>query len=75
MDAVVHPYRPEDLEHSALATLLQNARFRWLLSTYRQELYIQAFGEPFFTQDVQLAVCNHTAGTCQRRLECLWKNY
>lgn len=74
--ADVKPYRPGDLKHEDLVRLLKEAKFRWMLSEYRNNLYVRELGEPFLTRDVQLKATNYRQdGGKERRVECVWKNY
>ena len=59
-------------DHPRLVAALKKARFSWMLTEYRQDLYVRAFGEPSWTTEVQLA-CDGR-GT-SRRVECVWKNF
>jgi len=62
--------------HGEMVEVLTNARFRWMLSEYRQPIYLEAFGEPFWQREVQLRATNfHYDGGKKRRTECLWRNY
>jgi site-specific DNA-adenine methylase len=72
MSARVHAYDSSKFDHQALVRELESAKYRWLLSEYRQPLYVEAFGEPFWRKDVQVAVGSKRA---KRQFECLWKNY
>ena len=66
-----------DFDHVGMVKALKDAKFRWLLSEYRQEFYMSAFGEPFFIKDVQLVGTDYSLanGGKERRIECMWKNY
>jgi len=74
--AKVHGYAPDDIDHIEMVEILKNARFRWLLSEYYQPIYVEAFGLPFWTKDMQLCSTNfrHDGGK-EKRIECLWRNY
>jgi site-specific DNA-adenine methylase len=74
--AQVHSYRPSDINHLELVDELKSAKYRWILSEYPNDLYLEAFGPPFWTKDVQLCSTNFRddAGK-ERRVECLWRNY
>lgn len=61
-----------DFDFDGLVTVLRRARFRWMLTEYRQPFYVRAFGEPVFQKTVQLA-CDGI-GTRQR-VECVWTNF
>jgi hypothetical protein len=51
---------------------LKSARFKWMLTEYRQPTYVMAFGEPVWKKTVQVA----TAVKKQwQATECVWKNY
>jgi site-specific DNA-adenine methylase len=74
--AKVHGYGPGDIDHIEMVSILKKARFRWLLSEYYQPIYVEAFGEPFWTKGMQLCATNfrHDGGK-KKRVECLWRNY
>jgi site-specific DNA-adenine methylase len=74
--AKVHGYGPGDIDHIEMVSILIKARFRWLLSEYYQPIYVEAFGEPFWTKGMQLCATNfrHDGGK-EKRIECLWRNY
>jgi site-specific DNA-adenine methylase len=69
--ASVGPYSASDLDHKRLIIWLKYAKFPWLLCEYRHPIYVKAFGEPFWTQEVHRFA--HQNGG--RRTECMWKNY
>jgi site-specific DNA-adenine methylase len=74
--AQVHSYRPCDINHLELVDELKSAKYRWILSEYPNDLYLDAFGPPFWTKDVQLCSTNfRDDGGKERRVECLWRNY
>lgn len=63
-------------DHAGMLTMLHKAKFRWLLTEYRQDFYVEHFGEPFYQRDVQLAGTNLKLNNGKsRRVECMWKNY
>ena len=64
-------YSDDDIDHRQLVKALQAAPYRWILSEYRNDLYVGAFGEPFWSKDVHRS-CNPEGG---RRVECMWKNF
>ena len=69
--ASLDSYSASDLDHKRLIIWLKYAKFRWLLCEYRHSIYVKAFGEPFWTQEVHRFA--HQNGG--RRTECMWKNY
>jgi site-specific DNA-adenine methylase len=74
--AKVHGYGKGDMNHTEMIDVLKTAKFRWLLSEYEHPLYLEAFGQPFWTKNVQLCSTNfRNAGGKERRVECLWRNY
>ena len=73
MSGDVKTYSPDTVDFPHLFRLLENARFRWLLSEYPEAVYFEHFGDPCFVQDVKL-LCTRD-GEEQMRTECLWKNY
>lgn len=64
-------YSDKDIDHCQLVEELKAAPFRWILSEYRNDLYVRAFGEPFWLKEVHRS-CNPQGG---RRVECMWKNF
>jgi site-specific DNA-adenine methylase len=69
----VKTYSSKTIDFDYLFRLLENARFKWLLSEYPEQIYLDHFGDPCFVQDVKL-LCTRDGGE-QIRTECLWKNY
>jgi site-specific DNA-adenine methylase len=61
-----------EFDFFGMIDVLSKARFRWMLTEYRQEFYINAFGQPCYTKPVQLA-CDGRG--LRRRVECVWKNF
>jgi hypothetical protein len=41
------------LNHEEMVSMLKTAKFRWMLTEYRQPLYVEAFGDPFAEIKVQ----------------------
>ena len=74
--ADVRSYK-SNLDYAELAHHLKTAKFRWMLTEYRHDLYLRQLGEPFFTKDTQLIAADHRLENRgkERRLECVWKNY
>lgn len=56
-----------------IATLLR-ARFRWVLSEYREIGYVSAFGEPLSTREYQLKVSGAGDSRDRSNIECIWAN-
>ena len=78
LGAKVHGYGVGDLDHAELVAELKNAKYRWLLSEYHNPLYVDAFGPPFWTKNVQLCSTNFLHNRDHgraRRVECLWRNF
>ena len=75
INAKVLAYKNNTLSHRKMAEDLKNAKFKWLLSEYDNQLYRDIIGPPFATKDVQLSVGFETTLLSQRRIECVWKNY
>jgi site-specific DNA-adenine methylase len=67
-------YDADTLHHEELVAILRKAKFKWMLSEFRQPLYVKAFGEPLWTRNVQLVGTN-VGSVKQRRNECVWTNY
>lgn len=59
-------------DHLGMVRLLSRAKFRWMLTEYEQDIYLDAFGEPQYKQVVQLACDGRGYDT---RTECVWTNY
>ena len=71
----VGAYSAESICPTELIEHLKAAKFNWVLTEYRQPLYIKAFGEPVYQKEVQLQTTNFAVtGGKERRLECLWTN-
>jgi len=74
--ATVHGYGAYDLDHAEMINALKHAPYSWILCEYLHPLYIEAFGEPFWTKDMQLCATNFRIdGGKEKRVECLWKNF
>jgi site-specific DNA-adenine methylase len=61
-----------NFNHQGMVKLLENAKFKWMLTEYEQPIYLAAFGEPRYRQVVQLA-CDGRGN--RSRTECVWTNY
>jgi len=72
IDCAVGPFNPDSVVHSELIEVLQRAKFKWLLSEFRQPVYVQAFGEPLYELPLHPKAGLNVPGDC--RLECLWGN-
>jgi site-specific DNA-adenine methylase len=59
-------------DHAGMVRLLKKAKFKWMLTEYEQDFYLDAFGEPCYRQGVQLA-CDGRGN--RNREECIWINY
>jgi len=59
-------------DFDGLLGTLKRAKFRWMLTEYRQPFYVEALGEPQLQKSMQLA-CDGI-GTRQR-VECVWTNF
>ena len=69
-----HPgaYDPSAFDHPGFVEWLKRARFRWMLTEYRQDFYVKAFGEPSWTKKVQVAMAGARRWSA---VECVWTNY
>jgi len=66
----VRAYKSWSLEeHMRMVDVLKHASFKWMLTEYRQDFYVKAFGEPFHTKHVS----NLLSPEGSRRIECVWK--
>jgi site-specific DNA-adenine methylase len=70
--ADVRAYSSTRFDYEGFVSALSRAKYRWLLTEYRQPFYVQKLGAPFFEREMQLA-CDRI-GT-RSRVECCWKNY
>jgi site-specific DNA-adenine methylase len=59
-------------DHVAMVKLLRGAKFKWMLTEYKQGFYLESLGKPCREREVQLA-CDGDGK--RRRVECVWKNY
>ncbi len=78
LGAKVHGYGDGDLDYAELVAELKNAKYRWILSEYLNDLYLDAFGPPIWSKDVQLCSTNFKHDSDHgrsRRIECLWRNF
>jgi len=71
----VGAYSPESISPCELVEFLKSATFNWILTEYRQPIYLEAFGAPIFEKAVRLRTpyCANTGGQ-ERRIECIWTN-
>lgn len=72
LGADVRAYSSSQFDYPGLVRALVRAKFRWLLTEYRQPIYEKCLGAPFYERHVQLACDNLRTRT---RVECCWKNY
>jgi len=68
----VRAYSSRDFDYPAFVAELKRAKYKWMLSEYRQPFYTKALGQPVFEKEVQLA-CDRK-GTF-KRVECVWRNF
>jgi site-specific DNA-adenine methylase len=59
-------------DYCEMVSILKRARFKWMLTEYEQNIYLEAFGEPCCRRVVQLA-CDGRGN--RNRTECVWTNY
>jgi site-specific DNA-adenine methylase len=74
----VRGYKDDMLNHHQMIDLLLNARFRWVLSEYPDEIYVRAFGKPLIELDCQKIIKANARGRgkkSDRAPECLWRNF
>lgn len=59
--------------------ILRNARFRWALSEYEDEIYqplTEKFGEPMkIGVRKTMNNSNHYGGKRPKAVECIWRNF
>lgn len=77
LNANVKAYSDKTLDHRELVEILKNAKFKWVLSEYRQPLYIEAFGEPAIEIHVKRGMGNPGGGSKGQKhtVECFWMNF
>jgi site-specific DNA-adenine methylase len=69
-------YSDQDLDHERMVALLKGAKFRWILSEYRNDLYSRELGEPFLTKRMPNRLRHPRQGGAKSyREECLWRNF
>jgi len=83
-NAKVKSYDDTMLDHTELVKILLQAKFKWLLTEYRNDVYqplTEEFGEPLEIE-VQKTMENSNPsrgkgkkGKRRKVVECLWKNY
>ena len=61
------------LDFHNLIQILSNAKFKWMLTEYRQPMYTEAFGTPRAEFEVKLGCSRQLNGA--PRHECVWTNY
>lgn len=71
----VQTYSDKDLNYEVLIDTLRRARCRWVLSEYRQEMYVRAFGEPYATRQFSKTIGKSINGGRGWGEECLWRNF
>lgn len=64
-----------NIDHEKLLHTLEDAKFRWAISGYETDLYLDVLGPPQGSKEraSEIAATNGISG--MRRLECLWTNY
>lgn len=72
--ADVRSYSKKTINYERLVQVLENARFRWVLSEYESPLYLERLGEPLGKKSSQLSVSNLSGVTRSPRVECIWSN-
>jgi site-specific DNA-adenine methylase len=78
LNANVTAYKPSDLDHREMVSLLLTAKYRWILCEYDNALYTEAFGQPFWRRDMQICMTTrYKADKAVRRIgtECMWRNF
>jgi len=75
-DASVTAYSDKTLDHGEMMQMLLNAKFKWVLSEYENEIYkplTEKFGEPIrITVPKAMGI---SRGQQPTAVECLWKNF
>lgn len=77
-DSDVRAYESADLNHAELIDILLNAKFKWAMSEYCNPIYLEAFGEPGWSQERKLTYGRPNSGVrpsgdaLPKRTECLW---
>ena len=71
LDCDVRPYgkKRDGFDYAGMIGVLKRAKFLWLLSEYKHEVYLGAFGQP----SLEVPKRNGLSNTGET--ECLWKNY
>jgi len=62
-------YSDKTIDHEEMVQLLLNAKFRWVLSEYENEVY-KPLGEPALRVPVR-----NSMGNREKRVECIWTNF
>ena len=77
MNANVKAYTDKTLEHREMVEILKSAKFKWILSEYKQPLYIEAFGEPVLRISVKRGMGKPNGGSKGQKeaVECFWTNF
>jgi site-specific DNA-adenine methylase len=78
-NAKVKSYDDTMLDHRELVRSLLDAPFKWMLTEYRNDVYLpltEKFGEP---EEIEVQKTmdnsNYTYGDRKKVVECIWKNY
>jgi site-specific DNA-adenine methylase len=71
-NADVRAYKPWTLkQHMQMVRILEKAKFKWMLTEYKQPFYTKAFGSPIYTKETTCILSNEGSP----RTECVWANY
>jgi site-specific DNA-adenine methylase len=68
----VRAYESADVDHAELIDILLSAKFRWAMSEYRNPIYLEAFGEPGWSQERTITYGKGTHRPKRVATECLW---
>lgn len=72
--ASVRAYRNDTLDHEEMAKILKDANFKWVLSEYETDMYLDILGKPVDKYEVRLLSTNFKHKEQSKKVECLWTN-
>lgn len=65
----------DNINHLNLIKKIKNAKFKWVISSYYNELYLNNLGEPFIKVKTVNQFSAFNKGTEKYKQDCLWRNF
>jgi|ERR1039458_8371743 site-specific DNA-adenine methylase len=74
MNANPGAYDTKNFDHVGLVKWLKRLKARWMLSEYKQDIYMRAFGSPL-TFPAKVSMSKNVGQQQRDSVECVWKNF